>query len=421
MFEQYRAQLAAANIDERLEAIKALVALKLTPAQRDLLTANLIALLQDSELRIRAAAAEALGELNAPEAAAPLNTLLDDPSPEVRDAALKALTRLTVGAPQALPPQQAIPAVELPITPTAPPSAPPAAPNAVPSRSREEAADEESEAASVETVQFSAYYPREVVPNQWQPLIAYIYKASAAIEVVEDAQQTLGGLMATVRRIVEAARQTIPVGTMITATPYLPGFQFNPPSLTIGFFEDWHRLDFKLRSVDAAINQASNGRLTFTVEGIIVSDVPLSIYVGETGGGADSGANSGKMMTMTQKLYKSIFCSYSHDDAKIVERVERAYKILGFDFLRDVNVLKSGQDWNDGLYQLIEQADIFQLFWSSTAADSKYVEREWQYAHSLDRDETNFIRPVYWQEPMPTVPELLSSIHFAYEPTLDDV
>ncbi|HEX2623544.1 MAG TPA: toll/interleukin-1 receptor domain-containing protein, partial [Phototrophicaceae bacterium] len=272
-----------------------------------------------------------------------------------------------------------------------------------------------SEPKPVEDVQFSAYYPRDVQPQNWYALTVYIYKALAAEKVVADAQRTLGGLMATVRRVIEAARQTIPEGTPITATPQLDGFQFNPPSITIGFFEDWHRLDFKLRALNAPLNQATNGFMTFTVEGIIVADIPLSVYVGDS-----SAAASGNMVTMTQKLYKAIFCSYSHDDEKIVERVERAYKILGFDFLRDVNSLKSGQDWNEELYELIDNADIFQLFWSSTAAKSDYVKREWQHALKLDRDKSNFIRPVYWEDPMPSVPKALEHIHFAYEPTLDD-
>src|SRR5690606_29235346 len=104
------------------------------------------------------------------------------------------------------------------------------------------------------------------------------------------------------------------------------------------------------------------------------------------------------MVTMSQKLYKAIFCSYSRDDKAIIDRVERAYKALGFDFLRDVHTIKSGQDWNEELYEMIETADIFQLFWSSSAASSEWVEKEWRYALSLERDERNFIRPVYWED-----------------------
>jgi hypothetical protein len=122
----------------------------------------------------------------------------------------------------------------------------------------------------------------------------------------------------------------------------------------------------------------------------------------------------------TTKPYQSIFCSYSHKDTWIVERVEKAYKALGMDFLRDVVKLKSGQDWNDELLNMIDRADIFQLFWSSNAMQSKYVQQEWEYALKKGTGRVSFIRPVYWEEPMPNVPPELGHIHFAFQPELDD-
>jgi hypothetical protein len=330
------------------------------------------------------------------------------------------------GAP---PPPAPAPQAPVPAAPITPGSSPAPEPAAQPAPSRNRLADEgslEQRALQQEAqeVQFSAYFPREVVTNRWYPLTAYLFKSFAAEQVLADARSTFGAWMAAVRRVISNVRRTLPEGTVITATPYMEGVQFNPPAITFGFYEDWHRLDFRLRTTSAALYQSVNGRLTFTVEGVIVADVPLSIYVTDTvtvTSASSTNTNAGNgMQTVSQKLYKSIFCSYSHDDKAIVERVERVYKALGFDFLRDVVSLKSGEDWDSKLYALIEQADIFQLFWSSTAAQSEYVEREWRHALTLDRDGSNFIRPVYWQEPMPSVPPELNDIHFAYEPTLDD-
>lgn len=270
---------------------------------------------------------------------------------------------------------------------------------------------------TVEPVRFANYYPREVAPRAWYTLAAYMFRESAAGQVVRDAEHTLGGQVATVRRVDQDATQDIPAGTLVTATPYLKGFQFNPPSLTLGFYEDWHRFEFKLRAVDAPLNYAANGYLTFTVSGVIVADVPLSVFVA-----ADAPAPTPDepppMAVMSHKPYKAIFCSYSRRDTAIVERVERVIRTLGYDFLRDVHSIRSGEDWNDALYRMIEQADIFQLFWSSMAAQSPYVEKEWRHALSLGREARNFIRPVYWQQPMPAAPPELSRIHFAYEPGL---
>jgi hypothetical protein len=52
---------------------------------------------------------------------------------------------------------------------------------------------------------------------------------------------------------------------------------------------------------------------------------------------------------------------------------------------------------------MIEQADIFQLFWSSNSMLSPFVRQEWEHALRLNRP--HFIRPTYWEEPMPMAPE----------------
>ena len=296
---------------------------------------------------------------------------------------------------------------------------------------RSGAAPQQAEAAEV---QFSAYYPREVAPEVWYALRAYIFNLSAAEAVADDAALEFGGTFASMRQVVRATHTQIEQGALITATPELAGFQFNPPTAQVGFYEEWERFDFKLRAVDAPLDQSANGKITFSVEGVIVADVPLSIYVGapktgtpkadasQTGAPGMGGSvpTNNATLNVTRPIYQSIFCSYSHKDTLIVERVERAYKALGLDFLRDVVTLKSGQDWNAELLRMIDRADIFQLFWSNAAAESKYVRQEWEHALSLNRQSEAFIRPVYWQHPMPPVPPELGAIHFAYEPTLDD-
>jgi hypothetical protein len=249
----------------------------------------------------------------------------------------------------------------------------------------------------------------------WQPLHAYIFRQSFHHLVDADAQKQLGEQISAFRRTEETASQSIEEGTAITATPMLPGFQFNPPNITIGFYKEWHRLDFELRAKDAPMNQAANGQLTFTAEGVIVADIPLSIFVGEA-------VQTGEPVAATQKIYEAIFASYSHKDTAIVERVERVCQSLGLDYLRDVTALKSGQHWSEELLEMIERADIFQLFWSENAAMSDYVRREWQHALKTkpDKVDLGFIRPVYWRQPMPKPPEELKTLHFAYQPDLAD-
>ncbi|MCA9909555.1 MAG: hypothetical protein KC519_12950, partial [Anaerolineae bacterium] len=180
-----------------------------------------------------------------------------------------------------------------------------------------------------ETVKFSAYYPRETAPQVWQPLVGYIFRQSATSDVVKDVKEVLGARLQDFRRAEENAHQTVSEGALVTATPNLPGFQVNPPTLALGFYEPFHRFGFKVRATSAPLNRAVNGNMTFSVEGVIVADLPISIFVGEMVGEAMTGA-------VTKAPYNSIFCSYSHDDTQIVERVEKAYHALGMTYLRDV-------------------------------------------------------------------------------------
>lgn len=90
---------------------------------------------------------------------------------------------------------------------------------------------------------------------------------------------------------------------------------------------------------------------------------------------------------------------------------------LGIDYLRDVWALRSGDRWSERLREFIDQADVFQLFWSTNAMGSAYVRAEWEYA--LSTRGTDFIRPVFWEEPFPEdegaglPPADLRKVHFA--------
>jgi len=266
--------------------------------------------------------------------------------------------------------------------------------------------------SEVSPIQFSAYIPKTLMPDDWQSLYGYVFREKVASTVIADAFERLGKKQTGYSSITKPGLKPLVGGAQITATPYMTGFQFNPVSVTIGFYDDWMRFDFRLRAKDALINQFATGAITFTVEGVIIADVPLSVYVGEAGG--DTEINSA-----ISRIYQAIFCSYSHKDTHIVERVESAYKALGLDYLRDVTTLKSGKHWSAEILDLIAKADIFQLFWSKSAMMSPYVKQEYIHALQFEKDRPNFIRPVWWKAPIAKVPSQLSHIHFAYQPNLD--
>jgi hypothetical protein len=128
------------------------------------------------------------------------------------------------------------------------------------------------------------------------------------------------------------------------------------------------------------------------------------------------GAAEGTGVPVRGRAFDKVFPSYSHRDAAIVDYVEEAARSLGHEFLRDVRKLRVGEVWSEEIRGYIEEADLFQLFWSSRSMASPYVRQEWEHALSLGRQ--GFILPVYWEDPLPSSPQedlpppALSRIHF---------
>jgi hypothetical protein len=117
--------------------------------------------------------------------------------------------------------------------------------------------------------------------------------------------------------------------------------------------------------------------------------------------------------TERARVLERIFVSYSRRDTAVVETCTLAYKALGVQILMDKVDLRSGQRWRPALQSLIDQADLFQLYWSSASATSTEVELEWRYARSPDHKGPAFIRPLYWETPMPEPPAELCGVHFS--------
>jgi hypothetical protein len=262
-------------------------------------------------------------------------------------------------------------------------------------------------------LQFTAYHPTDVRPETWYTLLAYAHLPEALAAVQSDSRTRLGPQAGNAGQGRSQATQTIARGAEMVVVPELPGCRFNPPRTSFLWLEDWHRTEFRVQATpdlpDFALGQAVNGRVAFYVGPILVAEVPIWTHFQEE---ADASAADLPDIQVTTDSYQRIFLSYSHQDALIVQQLERAYTVLGMQSLRDVHVLRSGEEWHPALLRHIEQADIFQLYWSNNAKHSTYIEHEWR--HALTQTRPSFIRPLYWEHPMPDPPPELAAIHFAY-------
>lgn len=284
-----------------------------------------------------------------------------------------------------------------------------------------------------ENVQFTVYRPQAIRPGVWYPMLAFAHLAERRPDAAADApdpieqvralaHQALGERASAYASPTSDSRGAIPKEGELTFVPTMEGVEFNPPHRVFRWLEDVHKEEFRLRADTGHEGAVLRGQLTVFLGAFILADVNLAIKLDETAAqppaapGSPGVAPWSKLEPAQASPYRKIFPSYSHLDSNIVEQAQRLGAAIGDVYLRDRTALRSGEEWNARLLELIDEADVFQLFWSSNSMRSEYVRQEWEYAHSLAR--RNFIRPTYWEEPMPhsddplLPPDSLQSLHF---------
>ena len=266
---------------------------------------------------------------------------------------------------------------------------------------------------SSEDVALSAYHPTSIAAQHWYKLLVYAHVPESLNDVQADSRARLRGEPGGYKRGKGSATSVIRRGAEMVVVPELPGCRFNPPKAGFVWLRDWHRAEFELQATPDAPgfeeDHAVNGRVAFYVGPVLVGEVRVWTHIA----GPDDVLPTTPSVEATQgSPYRRIFVSYSRCDTKVVEGLERAYTALGDTYLRDVRALRSGKQWNPALLRMIEAADIFQLCWSMAAKESPNVEQEWRHALAQERIDP-FIRPTYWEKPMPTPPNELKGLHFA--------
>jgi hypothetical protein len=285
--------------------------------------------------------------------------------------------------------------------------------------------EEQQRRVEREPTRFYALWPRPRA-SVWQSLLIYITTGRQGLSgATSDFWRRRTGSARPYEESSSVSRHRIRRGTKISVHPDMAGFQFNPPFADVLWLEDWHCVEFRMRASAEAFTFEGRieGRVGFYVGPILIAETELYAYPASTARDADHDRTAAPIddsiwYDSHTSPYRAIFVSYSHEDSSIVDHLELAYSALGDEYLRDIAVLRSGQMWNPALLAQIDRADIFQLCWSESARLSEYVEQEWRHALSLCRP--SFIRPMYWQVPMPAPPKELRDLHFAYVRFDDD-
>jgi hypothetical protein len=272
-------------------------------------------------------------------------------------------------------------------------------------------------------VRFTVYRPDRVRPAVWNTMLAFAYRGGddeegaadikASFEEVErQARAVLGPQIQEFDSVTTENRREIPRGKTLRFVPRVDGLEFKPPERPFLWVEKIHQEVFRFRAPKRLDGKVVHGRMEVYIGVILIGEVGLTI-------GVDSSVRviqTDPKTAETGRPYRKIFASYSHKDLSVVMHFRVFADAVGDEFMRDWTHLRVGQIWSEELQSMIFDADVFQLFWSTNSMESEFVRQEWEYALKLGRP--SFIRPVYWEEPMPERPDIdlppepLRALHF---------
>jgi len=269
-------------------------------------------------------------------------------------------------------------------------------------------------------VRFTVYRPQALAPGVWASLLVFAHKTDLVIEPGQppvDPNKQVEAMArahfgdAPVRSAAEDARSEVSRGARLRITVDLPGLRCNPADAELDWWEPVHQVVFRLLAGPDLVGSVVRGAVRVWCGPLLLGEVSLAIGVTASASGPPAPS-----VTESAQRYRRIFPSYSHDDQAIVADFAAVVRALGDEYLQDVLTLRSGERWQTRLPELIEQADVFQLFWSSNSMRSSYCREEWEHALALGRP--SFVRPVYWEDPLPQDPTLglppvaLRELHF---------
>ena len=288
------------------------------------------------------------------------------------------------------------------------------------------------EEIALKPIFFSAYYPREAKIERKNGLYVYAHleDALAAIQKdVEKFKEELGGSVPQPRTAKQSAQ--IAENTPITLIPESDTLQFEPKSLTKRWREPFTRFDFDFFPSADLVDETAFVRVSVQIGGIEIASIKCGIEVVEAKAipvslpiTDENPLVSARFATQQAETYRKIFISYSRKDSQVARAYQMAQLAMGNEVFLDIDSLRAGENWQAALARAIDSADIFQMFWSSSYAESEYCRYEWDYAlryRCPDQKCEGFIRPVYWVNPMVVAPPAeLGHLNFKYVPFMTE-
>jgi hypothetical protein len=212
------------------------------------------------------------------------------------------------------------------------------------------------------------------------------------------------------RRAFLSLSAPVPPGTRLDFELRMPGLEIDDPVASTRWRRRVESVQFVVRIPAGAAAGTVVGTLAVSRDGAPLGHVKFKLTVGEQPAGEPEPQGE------VARRYSSAFISYAaRDREQVIQRVQ-LLGVVGIHYFHDVLSLDPGDRWERGLERAIDECDLFLLFWSSAAKESKWVRREVRHALARkggDDLEPPEIRPVILEGPPIVEPwEELAHLHF---------
>jgi hypothetical protein len=193
------------------------------------------------------------------------------------------------------------------------------------------------------------------------------------------------------------------VDAPVTVRLSAPDLAVERAERTFAWDGEYQTLDFRV-SVPA---DAPSRRTTLTFE-VLVGAMDVGPLILDLEIGAVASAEPARAVAESPA---TAFVSYSHKDLNAVYHgVSVLQTFYRADFFVDRDSLVPSAPWEEQLGDAIVARDVFLLFWSSNAAASREVEKEWKYA--LEKKGLRAMRiHLLERVDVATIPEPFHSLH----------
>jgi hypothetical protein len=257
--------------------------------------------------------------------------------------------------------------------------------------------------AAILPARFSVFHPMLATPGQWLDLAVYLHEPGIDSFVRQDHMARYEGRPGETPERRSATRYSLKPGAAVTVVPHLPGCRINPPRATVEWWENFHRLSFRVMANPAAPGYAEGaalGAILFFVGPLLVGEARLAFTIGR-----EKAHPISNTAALAADTFDAVFPAYAPQDGEVADRFPGVGAQFDNPFLAEILAMRAGE-WDREILKRIEAAERFQLFWSSAAIRSPHLEEEWKFALALGRE--RFIRAFYWRHPAPGLPAPLA-------------